>query len=192
MSSSDFIMKLRDNEVQIDDKLSTLIKKQEAGDTQSYVAFGAHIFKKLNGSETYNRIDKPGYNNIKIMGVEKVSNPFSVVDEMQNKKRKAVDNDRIEEEQRNVGGVYVPKRGGNGAKGANQMRSNLSMVLNQEQARRDAGIKDYLNTFKSVNNKERKTNITFNMGEQAADETRKPKRPNEMHRCTMTNGNIIA
>lgn len=33
MSSSDFIMKLRDNEVQIDDKLSTLIKKQEAGDT---------------------------------------------------------------------------------------------------------------------------------------------------------------
>lgn len=55
---------------------------QEAGDDISYVKFGAHIFKKLNGSFAFNRVDKPNYNDIKIMGVEKIKNPFTYAEEL--------------------------------------------------------------------------------------------------------------
>lgn len=116
ISASEFTAELRDNEVEIDDKLDLMIKREAAGDSQSYIAFGSHIFKKMNGSETYNRVDKINYNNQKIMGVEKVKNPLSFADELANKKRKTIDLDKIEEEERNLGGVYIPRKGGKGAK----------------------------------------------------------------------------
>lgn len=93
-----------------------MIKREAAGDSQSYIAFGAHIFRKLNGSETYNRVDKINYNNLKIMGVEKVTSPFGYADELAAKNRKTLDFDRVQEEERNLGGVYVPRKGAKGAK----------------------------------------------------------------------------
>jgi hypothetical protein len=95
ISASEFTEVLRENEVEIDDKLSLMIKREAAGDSQSYIAFGAHIFRKLNGSETYNRVDKINFNNLKIMGVEKVKNPFGYADDLETKKRKTLDLDKI-------------------------------------------------------------------------------------------------
>jgi hypothetical protein len=116
ISASEFTAVLHDNEVEIDDKLALMIKREAAGDSQSYIAFGAHIFRKMNGSETYNRVDKINYNNLKIMGVEKVKNPFGFAEELATKNRKTLDLDKIEEEERNLGGVYIPRKGGKGAK----------------------------------------------------------------------------
>ena len=86
ISASEFTAVLHDNEVEIDDKLALMIKREAAGDSQSYIAFGAHIFRKMNGSETYNRVDKINYNNLKIMGVEKVK----TINQAENIIRKAI------------------------------------------------------------------------------------------------------
>jgi hypothetical protein len=54
-----------------------MVSQHTAGDEVSYNTFGTYIFKRLNGSEAINQVDKITFNNVKIMGVEKIQKPFS-------------------------------------------------------------------------------------------------------------------
>ena len=73
---------LRDNNVRVDANMDKLIRRHEAGDFISYNEFGKHIFRQLNGTEHYNRVDKINMNNAKIVSPEKVGkNHFKLIEE---------------------------------------------------------------------------------------------------------------
>jgi len=83
--------------VPIDANIDKLIRKHESGDFQSYNEFGKHIFRQLNGSETYNRVDKINMNDNKIVAPEKTGkNHFALADEIKQPKTRALDNHHID------------------------------------------------------------------------------------------------
>ena len=94
-SQNDFRAKLMESEVPIDDKIEGMIRKQECGDSLNYHQFGSHIFRQLNGTEAYNRPDKPNMNNNKIVSPEKCGRPFD--DGLPQKKKKENDAQLVEE-----------------------------------------------------------------------------------------------
>lgn len=62
----------------VDSQLDKLIRKHESGDFVNYNEFGKQIFRQLNGTELYNRVDKINLNNPKIVSPEKTGKkPFS-------------------------------------------------------------------------------------------------------------------
>jgi len=94
-----FREQLSEFKVPVDANMDKLIRKHEAGDFVSYNEFGKHIFRQLNGSETYNRVDKINMNNNKIVSPEKVGkNHFSYADEIKQPKSRAMDDLHIEQE----------------------------------------------------------------------------------------------
>lgn len=83
MNANDFKSSLREYNIPIDANLDKLIRKHECGDFVSYNEFGKNIFRQLNGTETYNRVDKINMNNTKIVSPEKAGkNHFSLADEI--------------------------------------------------------------------------------------------------------------
>lgn len=68
-----------------------MIRRQECGDSVSYNTFGTHIFRQLNGSEAYNRVDKVNMNNVAIVAPEKSGKAFSDADELAPRKKKQTD-----------------------------------------------------------------------------------------------------
>ena len=69
-----------------------------------------------------------------------------------------------------------------------QLKSRLNFVINQDLSKQELGIKDYLNTFKKVNNKSFQPSSNFIEW----DETSKPehsptKRRNDNHRSLVVN-----
>ena len=62
----------------VDPNLDKLIRKHESGDFVTFNEFGKHIFRQLNGTELYNRVDKINLNNPKIVSPEKTGKrPFT-------------------------------------------------------------------------------------------------------------------
>ena len=49
MSLNDFRAELYDKNVKIDADMDKLLRKHEAGDTQSYAEFGKRIYRQMNG-----------------------------------------------------------------------------------------------------------------------------------------------
>lgn len=88
----------------------------------------------------------------------------------------------------------MPKKGGKGTAN-NQLQSRLNMHLNHEIAKKDLGIKDYLNTFKSKNTKAFDSKLNLYNAERSGAEERmfspSAKRRNDHHRSKLNNGNII-
>jgi hypothetical protein len=101
-----------ESEVEVDDKIQSLINKQEAGEPVSYHTYGSHIFRKLNGTDSYNRVDKINLNNSKIVATEKLSKPFSYAQSLSEKKTRDTDNELMEEQVRQSCGIYMPRKGG--------------------------------------------------------------------------------
>mmetsp|Transcript_5577 Transcript_5577/g.3949 ORF Transcript_5577/g.3949 Transcript_5577/m.3949 type:complete len:123 (+) Transcript_5577:317-685(+) len=91
MNVNDFKSALAQNEVQIDNKLDTLIRRHESGDTIKYNEFGKQIYSRMNGSEIYNRVDKINMNDHKIVGAEKTGTSFGFNNEIETKKKRALD-----------------------------------------------------------------------------------------------------
>jgi hypothetical protein len=58
IGTNEFRSVLRENECEIDTKMATLIRRQEAGDTVSFNEMGKHALRSMNGSGVYNRVDK--------------------------------------------------------------------------------------------------------------------------------------
>jgi len=54
-----------------------MIRRQECGDSVSYNTMGTHIFRQLNGTETYNRVDKVNMNNVAVVAPEKSGEKFA-------------------------------------------------------------------------------------------------------------------
>ena len=75
-SQNDFRAQLMFKEVKMDEKLEGMIRKQECGDSVSYNQIGTHIFRQLNGTDTYNRVDKPNMNNAQIVNPDKSGKAF--------------------------------------------------------------------------------------------------------------------
>jgi hypothetical protein len=92
--------------------LDKLIRKHESGDFVSFNEFGKHIFRQLNGTEIYNRVDKINLNNPKIVSPEKTGKkPFTQTESVKQAKSREQDNIAIETEVRHIGKSYVPKKG---------------------------------------------------------------------------------
>jgi hypothetical protein len=67
--------------VTVDAQLDKLIRKHESGDFVTYNELGKQIFRQLNGTEIYNRVDKINLNNPQIVSSENVgTKPFSHID----------------------------------------------------------------------------------------------------------------
>ena len=49
--------------MKIDSEFDRLTRRHEAGDFVNYNEFGKKIFKQINGSDSYNRVDKINMNN---------------------------------------------------------------------------------------------------------------------------------
>ena len=99
----------------------------------------------------------------------------------------------IEEQERNYGGVYLPKKGATGAKNS-QLESKLSLVLNHELAKKDVGIKDYLNSFKKVNIKDRVSTpglLAWDENAKTQQSSSNGVRKHENHACLKTSGNFL-
>ena len=67
MSKSDFIIKLNERNILIDEKINALIRNTEAGSVPKFHDFGKVILRKLNGIDMYNRVDKINVNNDRIV-----------------------------------------------------------------------------------------------------------------------------
>ena len=92
--------------------MDKLIRKHESGDFVSFNEFGKHIFRQLNGTEIYNRVDKINLNNPKIVSPEKTGKkPFTQTESVKQTKSREQDNIAIETEVRHIGKSYVPKKG---------------------------------------------------------------------------------
>jgi len=103
INSNAFREKLAEYEVPVDTKMDAMIRKHEAGDFISYKQFGNQIFRKLNGTETYKRVDKINMNNVKIVSPEKTGkNHFAMADEMKQPKSRQLDDHHIEQQQRHL------------------------------------------------------------------------------------------
>ena len=60
--------------------MNTLIRRVEAGDTPSFVEFGKHATRMMNGTSIINRVDKINLNNDKIVEVKNSGRAFGFVD----------------------------------------------------------------------------------------------------------------
>jgi hypothetical protein len=78
--------------VPVDPQLDKLLRRHDAGDLVTYNELGKHIFRQLNGTEIYNRVDKINMNNPKIVSPEKTGkNPFSHADQLKQIKTRQID-----------------------------------------------------------------------------------------------------
>lgn len=68
----------------------------------------------MNGSEIYNRVDKINMNDHKIVGAEKTGTSFGFNNQIETKKKRALDDEHQSQQSRYTGGTYVPKKGSGG------------------------------------------------------------------------------
>ncbi len=62
------------------------------------------IFRLLNGSETYNRVDKVSMNNVKIVSPEKTGKThFAYAEEIKQPKSRKIDDLHMEQQSRHLG-----------------------------------------------------------------------------------------
>ena len=103
MNTNKFREQLYEYKVPTDATIDKLIRRHEAGDFVTYNEFGKHIFRQLNGSEAYNRVDKINMNNAKIVSPEKTGKqPFRMAEEIKQPHSRDIDNLHIEQQQRHL------------------------------------------------------------------------------------------
>jgi hypothetical protein len=97
MNVNEFRSKLAELNVPVDTNIDKLIRKHESGDHQTYNTFGKEIYRKLNGDEFYNRVDKINMNSTTIVSPEKTGKGhFTMADEINQPKSRQIDNHHIE------------------------------------------------------------------------------------------------
>ena len=189
-NQNEFREKLRYTEVPIDDKLEGMIRRQECGDSVSYNTMGTHIFRQLNGTETYNRVDKVNMNNVAVVAPEKSGEKFAST-QLGPRKKKQTDALQMEEETRHVTGNYVPRKGGTKARN-DAFASNLFNVLDMDRGKQTGAERAYIREFKPKN-------ISILQGEKnllSWDETNYNSKPTHSrkqmsnHACLQDSGNL--
>jgi hypothetical protein len=176
-----FRAKLSEYNVQVDSNIDKLIRKHESGDFQTYNSFGKEIFRKLNGDEFYNRVDKINMNSTTIVSPEKTgTNHFKMADEIKQPKSRQMDNLHIEQQERHLGTVYVPKKGQSNVKGVNQLQSSIGAVIKAEDNRRD-NQSQVSSASKRFDYRDRQGNDIFNFSNAPADNNANGKKRHENH-----------
>ena len=165
-----FRAKLADTEVPIDDRLNTLIRKHEAGDSVSYNTFGTHIYRQMNGTEVYNRVDKINLNNQNIVTPVKSGPSFGYSQDKP--KSRQIDNIHKDQQSRHVDHVYMPRKGAaNTAQAKSHFQSNLFSVINQEESAKTGAAKEYRASFKPKNTRAHQVSgVNVNSWEPTADD----------------------
>jgi hypothetical protein len=155
---NNFRASLMEYNVPIDNQLDKLIRKHEAGDVQTYKEFGKHIFRQLNGTETYNRVDKINMNDTKIVAPEKTGkNHFALADEIKQPKTRALDDHHIGQEARHLGATYQERKG-TGITGVNQLKSQAGGIINGSTQGPNT---DFNPPSKSINLREQRSSDIF-------------------------------
>ena len=96
---------------------------------------GKLIYRQLNGSELYNRVDKVNMNNPKIVSPEKTGKrPFTQVEGVEQIHSRKIDDLVIESQHRHLGTKYLPKKGPikEAKPGVFQLESNMEKVIKTE------------------------------------------------------------
>lgn len=64
---AEFVMDLDQHNINMTERIRTLIRNKEAGNTPKFNEFGKAILRDANGSEMYNRVDKVNMDNNRIV-----------------------------------------------------------------------------------------------------------------------------
>lgn len=132
LTKNEFIEKLSENNIAIDERVNTLIRNTEAGSVPPFNEFGKVILRRLNGLNAYNRVDKINLNNDRIVNPAKVGRTFGLIAA---KVTPDIHDDVITQRQtRFLGETYVPVRG-SGLTHVNQLQSSINKALNMEIAK---------------------------------------------------------
>jgi len=67
ITKDEFVNKLAERDIRVDEKINTLIRKTEAGNVPKFHEFGKIILRNLNGIDKYNRVDKINVNDNRIV-----------------------------------------------------------------------------------------------------------------------------
>jgi hypothetical protein len=122
-----------------------LIRKHESGDFVSYNEIGKLVYRQLNGTELYNRVDKVNLNNPKIVSPEKTGKkPFTQTETIEEIGSRKIDDLMIESQQRHLGTKYLPKKGTikDSKPGVYQLESNMEKVIKGDIAKNYATQSD--------------------------------------------------
>eukprot|EP00347_Sterkiella_histriomuscorum_P014048 403362357 len=177
--------------VPIDANIDKLIRKHESGDFQTYNQFGKEIFRKLNGDEFYNRVDKINMNSTKIVSPEKTGKEhFALADEIKQPKSRDIDNLHVEQQERHLGTVYVPKKGASKIQGVNQLHSSIGGVMKIEDNRRDNQSQMSSASARKFDYRDRTGNDIFNFSNAPDDSSQVGKRKVTNHQAVQNNGNL--
>jgi hypothetical protein len=68
--------------IPIDNTLQKIISKHEHGDNANYQQLSTHVFRQLNGNDTYNRVDKISLNDKPTMSSHKNSRVYGYANEI--------------------------------------------------------------------------------------------------------------
>jgi len=193
-NANNFRASLMEYNVPIDARMDALIRKHEGGDFVSYNEFGKHIFKQLNGTEFYNRVDKVNCNNVKIVSPEKTGKGhFKLADEIKQPKSRQIDDHHVEQQERHVGQTYVPVKGKSNVKGINQLHSSIGGILKIDDNRGVAKPhEDFSSPAKKVDLRDRIGNDIFNFsGQNESEGNYSGKKKNYDHQSSKNNGNVV-
>lgn len=79
LTKTEFIERLSENNIAIDERVNTLIRNTEAGSIPPFNEFGKVILRRLNGLKAYNRVEKINLNNERIVNPAKVGRTFGLI-----------------------------------------------------------------------------------------------------------------
>ena len=158
-------------------------------------------------SETYNRVDKINMNNTKIVSPEKTGrNHFALAEEIRQPRSRALDNLRIEEEQRHLGkynfvyhltfdSVYVPKKGSSGVQAVNQLASSIGSIIKPDRPayQKDTDTASVKSSTQKFNQRDHQGHDIFGWKNLAQDDTQSKagKKTNPSHLAAQNNGNLL-
>ena len=137
--------KLAEYNVTIDPQIDKLIRKHESGDFVNYNEIGKLVYRQLNGTDLYNRVDKINLNNPKIVSPEKTGRkPFTQTETCKESTSRQTDDLAIETQHRHLGAKYLPKKGQikEAKPGVYQLESNMEKVIKAEMVKGYSTVSD--------------------------------------------------
>lgn len=135
ISQNEFRGVLRECGCEIDSKMNTLIRRQEAGDNVTFNEIGKIAFRNMNGTGSYNRVDKINVANSSFVAPENVGKNYHQHQEID---RPTYDKISTHVELRTVGNNYQQTRG-KGVQSVNQLQSSMGNFLNHEESKKHGG-----------------------------------------------------
>lgn len=79
LSKDQFVGKLHEFDIQVDERVNTLIRNTESGSIPRFYEFGKVILRRLSGLNAYNRVDKVNLNNDRIVNPSKTGRTFGFI-----------------------------------------------------------------------------------------------------------------